>query len=150
MVGVGGFEPPTSRPRTVRSSLTELHPAVDRTPMLSDARSACRRRPLPARGLAAGGAAGIATSSMAERSHQCQTGASVATLLGTEKMIAALELSRRCHSLESRSSHTDLAPAVGSIRLPWQRADGVNVRGRCSRAAPRPRLGVRQAHMDAI
>ena len=26
MVGVGGFEPPTSRSRTVRSSLTELHP----------------------------------------------------------------------------------------------------------------------------
>ena len=26
MVGVGGFEPPASRSRTVRSSLTELHP----------------------------------------------------------------------------------------------------------------------------
>ena len=29
MVGVGGFEPPTSRSRTVRSSLTELHPDED-------------------------------------------------------------------------------------------------------------------------
>ncbi len=30
MVGVGGFEPPTSRSRTVRSSLAELHPVSDR------------------------------------------------------------------------------------------------------------------------
>ena len=28
LVGVGGFEPPTSRSRTVRSSLTELHPGM--------------------------------------------------------------------------------------------------------------------------
>ena len=28
MVGVGGFEPPTSRSRTVRSNLAELHPGA--------------------------------------------------------------------------------------------------------------------------
>ena len=38
MVGVGGFEPPASRSRTVRSSLTELHP-VATTPILTDATS---------------------------------------------------------------------------------------------------------------
>ncbi len=37
LVGVGGFEPPTSRSRTVRSSLTELHPDAP-TPIVYDAR----------------------------------------------------------------------------------------------------------------
>ena len=67
MVGVGGFEPPTSRSRTVRSSLTELHPEADRRRMLSNARRKCRGEDPFAGAWAPGGAVGFVPKNLVAR-----------------------------------------------------------------------------------